>query len=325
MKKSFFVAAALTLSGCAPLSQLHDPIWEFDQAVHSITTSQMAYYNGAHTVECERQFYANAFDTVLKAKNIDLREKCVVDDRFYLTSRQIEARRKLFEAITLYVDKLQAVASGEDAQNLDSSLQAQATGINGVASSAGLSKNDVSIASYVETAVAELTKMALEQKKIKGIKEAAKSQKDNLATVVEALKKENLMIAYGVNGDIGEIRSKLAGIASAIRDQQGPAVFTYLVSARGYLRSINLSSSAMTILPDDTITDSRQPSPDKPSPDGNQFSAVLQLNKALDGIVAANNALAEEPEKNKTNLVSAVNNLVALSKDAAAFQKAITQ
>ncbi len=319
------IITTFTLSGCASLTQMQDSISKFDQGVHSISTSQMAYFNGAHMIECERQFYANSVLTALSEKNIDLRDNCKADEHFYLTSRQIETRKKLFNAITLYVDQLQAIASAEDNKNLDSSLQAQAKGINSVASSFGLSKDDATIANYVETAVAELTKLVIQEKKINAIKEAAKNQKDNLAKVVDAIKTENLFIAYGVYSDIGDIRSKLSVIISAIRDKQGPAVFVDFVNARTYLRSLNMFSSAPADLPDDTTTDSWGQSKDRKNPTIDPFSSVQQLNQALDGIVAANNALAGEPDAQniKANFVSVVNNLVALAKDAEAFQKAI--
>lgn len=329
MEKKLFALLMVwcSLSGCAHLTQMQDTINKFDQGVHSISASQIAYLNGAHMIECERQFYSNALLTALGQRNIDLRESCIVDDAFYLTSRQIETRKLLFDALTLYVDKLQAISSSEEVNNLDSGMQAQAKGINRVATSFGLSAKDATIANYVEAAVAGLTEMALENKMTSTIKEAAKSQSDNLSKVVNAIKTENIFIADGLYGDIGDIRSKLTAVVSAIRDKQGPAAFSDIINSRTYLRSLNVFGPGAPELSDNTTTDAGVKSADPKNPTLNPFSTVQQLNNALDAIVAANNALAEEGESkdHKANFLTIVSNLTALAKNVEAFQTALSK
>jgi len=303
-----FAVIALT-SGCA-LTQLQDSLSKFDQGAHSVATSQMAFFNGVHRIECEKQFYDAAYN-YSKNKNtpIDLRGKCKADQLF-LSSAQIKIRQNLLDAITLYADQLQALASAGDDKNLDTNLQTTATNLNKLASQGGLSKNDISIAADVEAAVVALTNMVLDQVKKNDIKTAAKNQQDNIVKVVEALKAENKSLASGVDDYIGSIRTNLVATLSAIRDKQGPVVFFDVVGARSYLQTLSpFGSNAL---------DDSDPSIDPLDP----LSAVKQLNAALDGLVAANKVIANS---DTGGIVAAVNDLVVRAQAAQAFQAAVNK
>lgn len=311
---ALFAVIAL-MSGCSTLTQMQDSLSKFDQGAHSIATSQMAFFNGVHTVECEKQFYdtAYAYSEDLKTP-IDLRGKCVdtPEKQLCLNSGQIQIRQNLLDAITLYADQLQALGTSgtDDNKNLDTNLQTIATTLNTEATKHNLSKADASIAEDVEAAIVGLTNMVLDKVRADKIKEAASNQQINLAKVVEALKAENNSLASGVEDYIGTIRAELGATLSAIRKKQGPAVFADVVRARSYLQKLSLFGTKGLDV-DDSVKANNDP-----------FSAVKQLNTALDSLVATNKVIATT---GTGGIVAAVNDLVARAKAAEAVQAALSK
>jgi hypothetical protein len=307
---TLYAVIALT-SGCVNgLTQMQDSLSKFDEGAHSIATSQMAYFNGVHTVECERQFYvaASTYSMAKKADYksipINLRVKCE-EDKLSLKSTQIKIRQKLLDAITLYADQLQALASAgaDDNKNLDANLQTIATTLNTEASKHNLSKTDASIATGVEAAIVGLTNIVMDKVRASEIKKAAESEQDNLVTVVNALKTENTDTAYVADCDIDNIQTHLTEVLSDIRDKQGSAVFFDVVKARSYLQTVNPCGS-------------------KGLDSSDSLTASKQLNAALDSLLAANNAIATT---GTGGIVAVVNDLVARAKAAEAIQAALSK
>jgi hypothetical protein len=310
-RRPFVCLAVACLSGCSGLTQVQDSLSKFDQGAHSVASSQMAFFNSVHTVECEKQFYDSAYHySADRSLPIDLRGKCE-SSVLFLNSVQIETRQKLLTAITLYADQLQALASAGDDKDLDSNLQTAAGNLNKLASEAGLSSKDATIGHDVEAAVVGLTNMALDKEKASDIRAAAASQQDNLLRVASTLKAENLSVASVVNDDIGSIRANLAATLSATRNTQGSGVFFDVVRARQYLRTLApFGSSGM----DDSagVAD----------PNIDPASATAQLNAALDGLVQANHAIATA---GNGGVGAAVSDLIARAQAAQAFQAALNK
>jgi hypothetical protein len=303
------LALAALLSACSGLTQLQDSLSKFDQGAHVVASSQATFFNGVHSVECEAQFYAGAYayskdDSV----PIDLRGKCAAD-KLFLNSAQIAIRQKMLDALTLYADALQALGATGDDKSLDTNLQAAAGNINTLATNSGLSKADGSIATDVEAAIVGLTNMILDQKKKTDIQAAAKSQQANLAKIVDTLKAENLSLASGVDDLIGAIRANLAATLATTRQREGSAVFFDVVRARGYLESVSPFGSKG--LDDSTGTS---------DPVVDPSVAVSQLNAALDGLVSANNAIANA---GVGGINAAVADLVSRAQAARTFQAAL--
>jgi hypothetical protein len=297
------------LTACSGLTQMQDSLSKFDQGAHTVAASQTTFLNGVHTVECEAQFYQGAYQYAKDdSLPIDLRGKCA-SGQLFLNSAQIGIRQKLLDALTLYADALQALGSTGDDKSLDSNLQTAAGNLNTLASGAGLSKGDASIATDVEAAIVGLTNMVLDQKKKTDIQAAAKNQKDNLAKIVDTLKAENLSLASGVDDLIGSIRANLAATLATTRKREGSAVFFDVVRARGYLESVGPYGSKGL----DDSTGALDPTID-PS------VAVSQLNAALDGLVSANNAIATA---GVGGINAAVADLVARAQAARTFQAAL--
>jgi hypothetical protein len=303
------LASFFLISGCSSLTQVQDSLSKFDQGAHSVSTSQMSFLNGAHAVECATQFYGAAYAYSLdNAVPIDLRGQCK-SDGLMLSSAQIQVRQNLMDSITLYADQLQALSSAGDDKNLDSNLQTTAGNLNTLAGKYGLSKQDASIAHDVEAAVVGLTNMVLDQKKANDVRAAASAQQANLSKVVTALKAENVSLASGIDGDIGDIRAHLAALLAVTRNKQGSAVFFDVVRARNYLQAVSpFGTQAM----DDSVG-AKNPTIDP-------LTAVQQLNAALDSLVSANNAIATS---GTGGITAAVSDLVARAQAAQTFQAAL--
>lgn len=302
-------APAAFLTACSGLTQMQDSLSKFDQGAHTVSASQTTFLNGVHTVECEAQFYKGAYDYSKDSSlPIDLRGQCAAD-KLFLNSAQIAIRQKLLDALTLYADEIQALGSAGDDKSLDANLQTAAGNLNTLASSAGLSKGDASIATDVEAAIVGITNMILDQKKKNDIQAAAKNQEDNLAKIVDTLKAENLSLASGVDDLIGSIRANLTATLAATRKREGSAVYFDVVRARGYLESVSPYGSKGL----DDSTAALDPAID-PS------VAVSQLNSALDGLVSANKAIATS---GVGGINAAVADLVARAQAARTFQAAL--
>jgi hypothetical protein len=295
------------MSGCSGLTQMQDSLSKFDQGVHSISTSQMAFYDGVYKIECEDLFFHAAYDYstakhIKKDDYFNLLKHSQCDDKSVvgLKSTQIQIRQNLLKAITLYADQLQALASSgaDDNKNLDTALQTAATNLNQLAKTSGLSQQDASIAQGVEAAIVGLTNMVIDKRRETDIKKASQNAQHDLGIVIDALKTENSFLATGVDSNIGDINDSLGTVLSEIRYKQGPAVYPDIMSARSYLQTLSLFGS------------------------NGPESAVNQLNTALDSVKATNKAIATT---GTGGIVAIVNDLVARAKAAEAFQSALSK
>jgi hypothetical protein len=305
---------AATLSGCSGLGQVQDSLSKFDDGAHAVAAAQMRFLDNAHSIGCERQFYktANAFASAGSAP-LDLRGRCTAAGNI-ISSAQVHTRQRLFDAITLYADQLQALGTGGDGDDdkaLTKNMQSAAVNLNRLASGHALTAADPSLPGQVEQAVATLTGMVIDHRRFSDIRSAAQSQQGNLALVVDTVKMENLLLATGVDSAIGAIRADMTTALSASRDRQGPAVFSDVVQARTYLQAMQAYDQRGL---DDSIA-AADPALD---PD----TQVGRLNRALDCLLAANDAIARA---GTGGIHAAVSDLVARAQAAQAFKAALSQ
>lgn len=290
------------LVGCSGLTQVQDTLSRFDEGAHAAAVAQMSFFRAARTAECDAQFYGAAYDyAVGNAPAIDMRGTCTPQR---LTDAQLAIRQDLMNAITLYADQLQALATTDDNKKLDSNAQALAGKINGLAKSGGL--RDASIAGGVEAAVIGLTGMALDNTRFNDIRGAATAEQDNLATVLATLKRENVTMAAGIDSSLGTIRAEIATVLAKTKERAGPSVFFDVARARGLLQRANpfgVSASA-------GMTDSG------PAPD----SVAARLNATLESLTVANHAIATA---GTGGIVAAVNDLVARAREAQGLDSAL--
>jgi hypothetical protein len=148
--RTVYIAAVLLLAGCSGLTQMQDTISKFDQGAHSVATGQMAFFRQVQIADCNNQFYSAAFNFSIKqTEKLDLTGIC---EPTILDNNQIKIRQALMDSLTLYVDKIQTLATGDSNKTLDSNSQNLAGQLNGLAKSHGLGSS-LSIAEGVEAAV----------------------------------------------------------------------------------------------------------------------------------------------------------------------------
>ena len=292
-----YVAISLFLFGCNGLTQMQDTISKFDQGAHSVATGQMKFFRQVQIADCNDQFYSNAFEWSTKQTDkLDLSGNCsptILDDK------QIKDRQALMDSITLYVDKIQTLATSDTNKTLDSNSQNLATQLNGLAKTHGFT--NISLAAGVEAAIVAITEMALDQRKFNDITSAAKEMSPSLIKIVDSLKFENNVYSIALAGKVDHVQIQLkTAIAEArkasawesnkaaedeektTKSQKGTSARSFLdvITAREIVRSINpLGTSPLTVTKDSTDQNM------------DPQNVAKQLNASLDSLVNANNAL----------------------------------
>jgi len=299
---SIGVAAVLSLAACtglspqrdigavAGLTQIQDTISKFDQGAHSISTSETAFLRSAQTADCNYQFYTAAFvfandpDRIPKI-SLTLETPCTPN---VITPHQLEERQKLMEAIVLYADQIQAVASSGSDKALSANSKSTAAELNSLAKSQNLmTGTGSSIVTDLGQAVAGLTAIVLAPQQLSDIKTAAASEAENLSIVVNYLKQENTALASDMAGKTGALADILDTTLAKEKRAGDPNLLLDAVYARSILQN----------------------------GDADPVNTTKQLNVTLDSLVAANEAIANA---GTGGIVADVNALIA---QAQAIQK----
>jgi hypothetical protein len=265
------IAVGVTcVSACSGLTQMQDTINKFDQGAHTASTAQMSLFKQVQQAECNRNFYNTALSFAAAKKNssadkspaitLDLTAPCKHTE---LTDDQLQIRQKLMDSITLYADAIQTLANGTDDTNLSKNSQALATDINTLAKQQKFSAVTPATTGALNTALVTITNMILDHAKYKDIKSAASSVQQELSTVVEELKAENVNDIQSLESKAGAISGDFNTAVLAARENAGLASFLDVVYARSSIQSIV----------------SAPPN-------------VAQLNATLDALVTSNQALA---------------------------------
>lgn len=272
------VLILMAFSACAPMSQIQSSVSQFDQATHTAANTETAFLDAVMTVDCEAQFYGEAYKYALnKQDNFKLKRYCTQN---VLTSEQNATRKLLMAAIVLYADKMQALAASDDNKQLDSNSQTLAKNLISLANNSGikLQNSDSAIVNGVQTAFITIANLALDQIKYKNIREAAQEMQLPLVNVVEALKNENWAFGQTQIGKNVGIEDKLKElIAESHKGKNDPAeTFFNIVNSRDILLGLNQVPKQSFGLPGTAPGDPAKP-----------------VNDALDAIVNCNKAIAE--------------------------------
>jgi hypothetical protein len=221
--------------------------------------------------ECSSAFYKQAFQFAVAIPNEDgkypndasvlgLRAQC---KPAILNDQQLVIRQKLLDTLTLYADAIQTLTNGTSDTQLSTNSQKVASDIKTFATEQKFTSKEQEGAGALNAAVVAITALVLDHSGYKHVKDAAAAVKPQLALLVNALKVENeddaKYLASEADGLINEMRTGLSGA----RDRLGPASFVDIVSAKVTLNSL-------VVAPPN----------------------VDQLNKVLDALVSANDALA---------------------------------
>ena len=294
----------LALSGCSHgLSQLRDSVSRFDEGAHAVAGAETNFLLAVRTADCESQFYHQAYDFALGTTDaLDLGGPCVPA---ILDDRQLEIRRALMDAITLYADKLQTLVTRDDDQQLDANGRALAGQVNAFARGHGVTK--LSVASEVEAAVIELTDLALDAVRFESAKRAAASMARPLGEVVHELERENSSFAPAIAAKVEGLEPQLHLAAVAARQHRGAASFLDVIEARRIL------------LAADPFGATRPPGA---APGSGSDDVAGRLDAALEAVVQANAALAQA---GTGGLLAAVNDLIAKAQSAQSLQATLAR
>jgi len=312
-------------AGCSGLTQIQDTVTKFDQGAHTLSTTQIAFAKSAQTADCNFQFYENVWNYSKAADPappipLALTGPCVPE---VMTNDNIAVRQNLLNAITLYADQIQAVASADSDKTLSAKSQDAAGKLNSLAKSHGLIEtNGMPVAAAVEAAVIGITNMILSAKQLSDIKSSAKAQSANLRTIADHLQLENMQIAKNMAAKAGSVANmfettialvKQDGILiskgqSAPARANNPQVYLLAVSARQMLLNtpplgVGMSATG-SLVQQDSVT------------------VASQLNSALESLVSANDAISNA---STGGLIAEVADLVARAQAAQAMQAALAK
>jgi hypothetical protein len=298
---------AVTIAGCAGLTQMQDSITKFDQGVHSASAAQMNFFRAVQVADCTNQFYTQTYNWAIhKNNNFDLSGICKPE---ILSDDQIKIRQALMDAITLYADKMAMLATSDDNKTLDSNSQNIASTLDSVAKAHGFT--NLSVTTGVEAAIIAIANMKIDQMRITQIKKSAADMQQYLESIVASLKAENTNFAVGVASKIDAIELELRPIVAETYQQRGKMSFFDVVEARHIMQSVN----PFSITP---ITDTKGAA----DPKSDAHNVALQLNAMLDAVINANKAIANA---GTGGIIAAANDLIARAQAAQSIQAALNK
>jgi hypothetical protein len=197
------------LAGCAGLSEVQDSVSHLDQGAHAASSAEASFLASVQTTECDSQFLTAAYKfSTDKAVNFQLADYC---HPTILTTEQLKLRTAMMDALVLYADKMLAIATKGDNKTLGTDARTLATNLKALAKNGGvqLPKAAPEIATGVEAAFVAIAEMALDEKKYKGIVEAAHDMQTPVDNLVRALTTENYGFAQEIVGAHEVLESEL--------------------------------------------------------------------------------------------------------------------
>jgi hypothetical protein len=305
------LGVAAFLGGCGGLGGIQDSVAKFGEAAHGTGSAEMGYLRAVQAADCVNQFHTKSFEFAQGRGPLPrLAGPCAPS---ILDDASLAQRARLMDAITLYADKLAALATNDDDKALDAGARDLAGKLNAVGQKFGLS--DSIVETGVESAVAAIARMALDQRRFDNAREAAGTMDQPLSIVVAALKTENLLYAQAIGSKIDALEVQLVTLLNQNAERRGktragspdPMKYFDVLQARAILQSAN----PVGPLPFATAEAARDAAPD---------NRAVQLNAALDSIVATNHAIATA---GTGGVLASVNDLLARARAAQAMQSAL--
>jgi len=218
------VLAVSLLAGCAGLSEIQDAVSHLDQGAHAASSAQATFLNTVQTTECDSQFFTSAYKfSIGQAPDFQLAGYC--QQPTAVTPDQIKLRNSMMDALVLYADKMLALATSADNKQLDQNAQGMAAHLRDAAQNGSikLQNSTPAIAAGVTVAFVAIAEWALDQRKYKGIVEAANAMQAPLDSIVLALTTENYAFARAIIADHQVLESELRAEVALTRCSAGRA------------------------------------------------------------------------------------------------------
>ena len=273
------IMVVLAVAGCSAVPK--QVVADFDQGARDTAAAENRFLTQLRKSDCAQQFHQAAFEyTVGGGPLPSIGFDCTPKS---LTDRQIALRRDALGALSVYADKLQALASGTN-EKLDSGAEElaknlQFTGAKGV------------VAAAVEAAVIELANIALDRERFREVKTAATAAAASIKVVVRDLKSENPLIADYIGSADQAVEQQY--YVAMKQQSRGPEAYFRLLEANRAIAAADPYEGAST--------------------GSGAEREAKRLNDALDALEKANTALAEA--KNE-DFVPLVEDLVVRAEDA---------
>lgn len=207
-----------TLSGCVGLTELQNSVSQLDQSVHGAATAEASFLTAVQAADCDSQFYTAVYRfSVNSAENFQLAAYC---SPRVLTSDQYRVRKNLMDALTLYADKLQALASSSDDKQLEANSQTLASNLKALGAAPGAVNLSATvkpeIVAGVQAAFVAIAELALDHKKYTEVTKAARDMQPHIDAIVRALQAENDGFANSLVADHEVLEGQLRlAVASA--------------------------------------------------------------------------------------------------------------
>jgi hypothetical protein len=297
MKKLLGIILLLAgLMGCAGLSSIKGSVSQFDQGVNAVSANEMVFLKNVQSVDCITAFYIRSSDWARGATdNFDITGSC---NPTLLTDDQVRLRQAMMDALTLYADSLQALASGSDYAPINSGAKTLSTDITKLSTQLGL-PTSYPIGVGVQTAINALAGMLLDQKRFTDIRKAVTAASPYIEAIVGELKAENTLFAMSVKSKIEQVHLTMR---TTVARERSRSMFD-LITVRSILQESNAFGTAPIA---GTVGQNAYTDP---------ALIASGLNRSLDAVLAANKSiLTDDP----LTIRSAVNNLTALVKLATA-------
>lgn len=321
LKMVFCLAAPFALIGCVGITQIQDSVSKFDQATHAAADAELALMKAEGLIDIDNQFYDAALSFATTP-----------DGTFDLTAnyqprqispKQLETRTELVNAITLYADKMQALATGNDDTTLDTNSTTLAKNLStlGTTTKLTLTPGNASIAADVEAGVVAIAKLALDNKRANDLKVTAQKTQSSLSAVIGALKNENLLLGKNIGGDLGKIELDLRVIAALSRDAAVGDGSVAKVSGAQKAQTFFILVTGRQLLHADLAAAPTAGTSDAAGPiayDSIDFAKAV--NAALDSVLSGNQAIASS---SPANVYAEATDILQRAKAAQAFASSL--
>lgn len=321
------VAFCLMGSGCGGLTQIQDTVTKFDQGAHTVSTTQIAFLKSAQAADCNFAFFQNSLaysNAPVPEPHIPLKLVGTCESQL-VTANSLKIRQRLLDAITLYADQIQAVASTGSDKALADNAQKTAGTLNDLASKAQLiGQTDGTgkpVVTAVEAAVIGITQMVLSSAQLKDIKASAKAQSANLKLVVDHLKEENTQLAIAMESRAGYVADTFTSVIGSVKKDgilkaDGPTALHWSNNNEVYLMIVSARQMLLNTPPSGVGMLAAGSSAQDP------VTVASQLNATLDSLVNANDAIANA---GTGGIIAAVSDLVARAQAAQTMQAALAK